>query len=196
MRGVVFLAAVFADSVNLESVAGGDVAVFVSNFLFQAIHLGREELDRAAALGANHMMVTATIVFVLVAGDAIVKRDFAGQATLSQQLKRAVDGREAYLRILFLHQPVQFVGREMFTSFQEGAQNGVALLGMFQSHALEMPMQDAFGLTDHLARDGGLIVNAFLHHALNHDKWTAIRIILAFEDTANLAGLSSSTATT
>jgi hypothetical protein len=53
-----------------------------------------------------------------------------------------------------------------------------------------MPMQDAFGLTDHLARDGGLIVNAFLHHVLSHDKWTAIRIILAFEDTANhFAGL-------
>jgi hypothetical protein len=194
---IIFFATVFADPVNLESVAGSNVAVFLSNFLFQAIHLGREEFDRTAAFGANHVMVTATIVLMLVAGDAIVKRDFTGQTALSQQLQRSVYGRKAYLWILFLHQPVQFVSREMLTSFQESAQNSIALRRMFQSYAFEMPVQDAFGLTNHLARDGGLIVNAFLHHDPNHDKWTTIRIILAFQDTANhFAGLSSSTATT
>jgi hypothetical protein len=34
-------------------------------------------------------------------------------------------------------------------------------------------MQDALCLTDHLARDAGLIVNSFLQHSLSHGRWAA-----------------------
>jgi len=40
----VFLAAVFADPINLESVAGGRIVIFVSDLLLQVIHFGREKL--------------------------------------------------------------------------------------------------------------------------------------------------------
>ncbi len=81
-----FLAAIFADSINLEGVSRGRVVVFVSDFLLQSVHFGGEELHRTAALRTNHMMMAAAIVLMLVAGDAIMKSNFAGQTALREQL--------------------------------------------------------------------------------------------------------------
>jgi phospholipid/cholesterol/gamma-HCH transport system ATP-binding protein len=50
-------------------------------------------------------MVATAVVLMLVAGNAIVKCHFTGQAALAQQLERAVDGGEADPRILFLDEP-------------------------------------------------------------------------------------------
>lgn len=44
-RGVVFLAAVFADSIDLKRVASREVVVFVADFLLELPDFGREELD-------------------------------------------------------------------------------------------------------------------------------------------------------
>jgi hypothetical protein len=83
---VVFLAAVFADSIDLKTVPGCEVVVFVADFLFELADFRRKKFDRTAALRAHHMMVAATIVLMFVAGEAVVKRDFAGQTALGKQL--------------------------------------------------------------------------------------------------------------
>ena len=75
-------AAIFTQAVNLEGVAGGVEMVFATNFLLQFTHLRREELDRHATIGTNHVMVTATIELVFVTGDAVVESHFTRQAAL------------------------------------------------------------------------------------------------------------------
>ena len=74
--------------------------------------------------------MAAAIVLVLVAGDAIVEGDFAGQAAFGQQFQRAVDGGVADAGIFFLDETVQFLGREVIAGFQKSAQDGVPLLGL------------------------------------------------------------------
>jgi len=59
---------------------------------------------------------------------------------------------------------VKLVSREMVPGLEKGAQDGVALRGLLQSHTLQMAVQDLLGLANHLAGNGGLIVDAFLKH--------------------------------
>src|ERR1700722_7602043 len=93
------LSAFFANAVDLKSVAGGNVTVLSSNLLFDFSDLFREEFDRSAALGAHHMVMTAPVVLVLVTRDAVMKRNFARQATTSEQLQGPVDSGEANARV-------------------------------------------------------------------------------------------------
>jgi len=158
------LAAFFANAVDLKSVAGGDVAVFVSDLLLDFSDFLREEFDRSAALGTHHVVMTAAVVLVFVTRDAVVKGDFAGQAATRQQLQRAVDSGETDARVGFFDQTMQFVNREMFARFQESPQNGAALSGLLQADALEMLQENSFGFADVLSRDGFLIVDSFLQH--------------------------------
>src|SRR5580704_2919818 len=109
-------------------------------------------------------MVAAAVVLVLVAGNSIMKSDFAGQAAFRQQFQGAVNRGETNAGIFLLHQPVQFVRREVLAGFEEGSQYGVALRRMFQADPLEMPMQNLLRLADHLGGDAGLVVNALLQH--------------------------------
>ena len=108
--------------------------------------------------------MTAAVVLVFVAGDAVMKGDFAGQAATRQKFQRAVDGGEADARVGLPDQLVQFFGREMFASFQEGAQDGVALFGLLQADATKMLQENSSGFADVLARDGRPIVDSFLQH--------------------------------
>jgi len=158
------VAAFFANAVDLESVAGGDVAVFVSDLPFDRSDLLREKFDRSAALGAHHVVMTAAVVLVLVTRDAVVKSNFAGQSATCQKLQRPVDGGETDARIGFLDQSMQFVDREMFASLDERPQNCVTLFGLLQADAAEMLQENSFSLADILPRDGRLIVNPFLQH--------------------------------
>src|SRR5580698_4213979 len=109
-------------------------------------------------------MVTAPVVLVLEAGNAVVEGDFAGQSALRQQLQRAIDGCKADARVFLLHQPVQFVGGKMIAGLEEGLQNGVTLCGLFEAYLFEVLMQDLLRFADHLTRDAGLVVNALLQH--------------------------------
>ena len=126
-------------------------------------------------LGADHVVMAAAVVLVLVAGDAVVKGDFAGQAALGQQLQRAVDGGVADAGVFFLHQAVKFVGGKMVAGFEEGAQDGVALRRLLQADALQMPVKDLLGFADHLAGDGGLIIDALLQHGAWNSSQNIIR---------------------
>jgi hypothetical protein len=76
-------AALLADPVDLKSVAGGDVVVFAADLLLQLADFRGKKFDRTAALRADHVVVAAAVVLMLVAGDAVVEGDFAGQAAFS-----------------------------------------------------------------------------------------------------------------
>jgi hypothetical protein len=162
---VVLLAAVFANSINLKGVASGDVVVFVSDFLFELADLLGKKFDRTATAGANHVVMAAPVVLVLVAGNAVVERNFTGQAALGQHFQSAVDGGVADARVFFLHQAVKLVGGKMVAGLEEGVENHVALRGLLQANTLQMAVQDLLGFANHLAGDGGLIIDAFLQHA-------------------------------
>src|ERR1039457_7083966 len=131
-----FLLALTAEAVDLEGVAGGEVAVFAADLFFHLFDLRGKKLHRAAAAGADHVVMAAPVVLVLVAGDAVVEGDLAGQAALGQQLQGAVDGGEADARIAALDHVVQLFGGKMLVGFQKAAQNGVALAGVLQADAL------------------------------------------------------------
>ena len=142
----------------------GEIAVFAADLLLELTNFLGKEFDGAAAIGADHVVVAATVVLVLVAGNAVVEGDFAGQAALRQQLQRAVDGGVADAGVFFLHQTMEFVGGEMVAGFQEGMQNGVALRRLLQANGLQVAMKNLLGFADHLAGDGGLIIDALLQH--------------------------------
>lgn len=140
--------------------------VLVSDLLLDFPDFFREKFDRGAALGAHHVVMTAAVVLVLIARDAVVKGDFAGEAATREKLERAVNSGETDARVGFFDQAVQFVGGKMFASFEEGPKNGAALFGLFEANAFEMLQENSFGLADALRRDSRVIVNSFLQHGV------------------------------
>src|SRR3954468_13758025 len=75
----VLLAALFADAIDLKRVAGRKVVIFAADLLLQLADFRGEELDGTAAVCANHVVMTATVVLMFVAGNTIVEGDFAGE---------------------------------------------------------------------------------------------------------------------
>jgi len=59
---------------------------------------------------------------------------------------------------------MEFVGGEVVAGFEEGAQDGIALRRLLEADTLEVLVEDLLGLAHHLARDGGLVVDALLEH--------------------------------
>ena len=149
--GIVLIAAIFANAVNLKCMPGRQVVVPAADFLFDVAHFRRKKLHRAAALGADHVVVAAAIVLVLVPRDAVVKGDLAGQAALGEQLQCAIHRGVADARVFFLHQPVELVRRKVVTGLKKGSQNRVPLRSLFQADIFEMAMQNPLRLTNHLA---------------------------------------------
>src|SRR5579863_7084924 len=110
------------------------------------------------------MVMAAAVVLMLVASDAIVEGDFAGQAALGEQFERAVDGGVADAGILLLHQAMQLIGGKVIAGFEKGAEDGIALRGLLEADALEMLVKNTLSFPDHLQGDGGLVINALLQH--------------------------------
>ena len=161
---MVLLAAGFAHPIDLERVARGQIVIFAADFLFKVPNLLREKLDRTSTFRANHVVMAAAIVLVLVAGNAVVKGYLTGQAAFGKQFERAVDRGVSDTCVSFLHQSMEFVGREMVAGFEEGAQNRVALGGLLQSNAFQMAVENLLGLADHLAGEDRLVIDALLQH--------------------------------
>ena len=138
--------------------------MFATDFFFQFVHFAREKFHRAATFSADHVMVAAAVVLVLVARDAIVKRNFAGQAAFGQKLQRAVHRGVTDARVFLLDQAMEFVHGRVVASFDESAKDGVALGGLLESDPLQVPMQQPLGLADHLWRQVRLVINALLQH--------------------------------
>ena len=162
-----FLAAIFADPVNLEVVARGVKMVFAPNLFFQLVDFRREKLDGRIALRTDHVMVVAAIELVLIARHAVRKRNGAGQAALRQQFERAVNRGEADLGVFLAHKAEKFVGGEMVARFKKSAQDGVALVSTLQPDALQVLIKDFLGFTHGRARRRRMIVNPCLQHVLS-----------------------------
>src|SRR5947209_17345244 len=109
-------------------------------------------------------MVAAAVELVFVSRHAIMECNFAGQAALGQQFQRAVHGGEADLGVFFTGEPEKLVRRKMVTGLKKSAQYGVALLGMFQSYALEMLIENLLGFAHVFTRRRSMIVNPSLQH--------------------------------
>jgi hypothetical protein len=163
-HGCVSLSALLADAVYLESVPRGCVLVSAPDLLLQLTHFLGEKFDRTAALRADHVMVAPPVVLMLVARNAIMERDFAGQSAFRQQLKRAIDGGETNAGVFFMHQAMQFVGRKMISGFEKRPQDGVTLRRLLEADPLEMAVQNILRLAHHLAGNRGLVINALLQH--------------------------------
>jgi len=166
-RAAILLAAIFADTVNLESVTCGRVMVPAADLLLQLIYFLGEKFHRTAAFGADHVMVAAAIVLMLIARNAVVERDFARQSALGEQLECAIDRGITDAGIFLLHQAVQFVSRKVVARFQERAQDGIALRRLFQPHFLEMLVKNLLSLAYHFAGDGRLVINTLLQHEVS-----------------------------
>src|SRR5579864_7644146 len=127
------LAAVFTDPVNLKGMTSGVKMIPAANFLFQLSYFRRKEFDRSPAIGTHHMMMAAAVELVLVAGHSVMKSHLAGQATFRQQLQSSVDGGKSDLWVLLPRQAKKLIGGKMITGLQEGAEDGIPLVGMLQA---------------------------------------------------------------
>lgn len=148
---VVFFGALLAEAEDLKGVARGAVMMFAADVFFDLLDFGREELDRASALGANHVVMVTPVELVFVARDTVMKCHFTCKSALGQKLQGAVDGRKADARIFLLHQAKEFVGGKVIASFDKSAEDGIALAGVFQADTAEMFVKDLLGLVHHLA---------------------------------------------
>src|SRR6476660_607283 len=120
--------------------------MFATNFMLDTLYFVGEEFHRAAAFGANHVMVIAAIVLMFVARNTVVEGHFAGQTALRKQLECAIDSSESDAFIFLADQPIKLIGREVVTRVEEGAQNGIALAGVFQPDTTQVVVEDPLGL--------------------------------------------------
>jgi hypothetical protein len=58
----------------------------------------------------------------------------------------------------------------MVAGFEKAAKDGVALSRLFQPDALQMAMKNVLGFADHLAGDGGLIIDTLLQHSGRNNR--------------------------
>lgn len=157
-------ATVLAHAVNLEGVARGFVMVLAADVFFQAIDFRREEFDGASAGGADHVVMATAVVLMLVARNAIVKGDFAGESALGKQLERAINRCDADAWITFAHELVKLFDREVLVSFEKGKKDGIALLGPFQADAFQVLLKTILRLAQPFLRNRDGIIDAFLQH--------------------------------
>ncbi len=154
-----------ADPVDLKSMPRRKVVILEADLLFELSDFLGKKLDGTPALRANHVVVAAAIVLMLVAGDAVVEGNFAGQAAFRQQFQRAVDRGVADAGVFLLHQAVEFVGGEVVASLQERAQDSIALASLLQADALPSAGEGSPGLrAPSGGRCGGLVIDAILQH--------------------------------
>src|SRR5262245_29386069 len=160
------LAAVFADAVDLEVMAGSVEAIFAADLFLQLAYLRREELHRGAAFGTDHVMMAAAVELVFVAGGAVRERNSARQPALGQKFERTVYRGEADLGVALFHQAKKLVGGKMVARVEKRAQDGIALLGVLQTHTAEMPVKNILGFAHGFARRRCVIVNSSLEHGV------------------------------
>src|ERR1017187_9800746 len=71
---LLLLLTALAYAVNLEGVARRQVLVLAANFLLNAFDIARKKLHRAAAFGADHVVMVAAIVLLFITGHAVIER--------------------------------------------------------------------------------------------------------------------------
>ena len=143
---------------------GRFVMIFVADVALELFYFTREELDRTATTGADHVVMAAPIVLVLITRDAIVKCHLAGQPALGQQFQRPINGGIADPGVFLFDQAMKFFGGKVLAGLQEGSQNGIALGSLLETNALQMLVENTLRFTHHFARNGGLVIDTFLQH--------------------------------
>lgn len=138
--------------------------MLAADLLFQAIDFRREEFHGSSARCADHVVMAAPIVLMLIASDAVVECDFAGQSALGEQFESAIDRSHADPGIALTHELVKLFDGEMFMSFEKSEEDSVALLGPFQADTFQMLLKTILGLPQPLLRDRDGIIDAFLQH--------------------------------
>lgn len=138
--------------------------VFPANRLLKLVDFGGKKFYRTAASGADHVVMAAPIVLMLIASDAVVECDFAGQSALGEQFESAIDRSHADPGIALTHELVKLFDGEMFMSFEKSEEDSVALLGPFQADTFQMLLKTILGLPQPLLRDRDGIIDAFLQH--------------------------------
>src|SRR6185437_1804408 len=108
--------------------------------------------------------MAAAVVLMLVPRNAIMKGDFAGQSTFSEQLKRAINRGHADAGIALAHELVELLDRQVLVSFEEGEEDSIALLGPFQANTFEMLLKTILRFAQPLLRDRDRVIDAFLQH--------------------------------
>src|ERR1051325_3154694 len=107
--------------------------------VLDGFELGRKELDDAATLRTDHVIVMLMFVIVFVVRTSIAKAHLAREAGFSQQFERTIDGGLADGRVFFFDELVEGFVREVLFSAQKNIQNQVAL-----RRALEAFLPDVF----------------------------------------------------
>jgi hypothetical protein len=104
-------------------------------------------------------------MLVLKPRDAIMEGDLARESALGEQLERAIDGGDAYLGVALLHETVELFDGEVLAGLDEGAEDGVTLLGVLQADALQMLMEALLSVAQGFARERRVVIDPFLQHA-------------------------------
>ena len=144
----------------------GEVVVLAPDLALELADFLGEEFHRTSATGADHVMVAAAVVLVLVARNPIVKGNFTCESAFGEEFQRAINRRVADACIFLLDESMQLLGGKVIAGFEKCAENGVALRGLFEPDVLEMAVENILGFTHHLPRDGGLIIDALLQHGV------------------------------
>jgi hypothetical protein len=145
-------------------VPGGSVVEFPTNFVLKAIDFRREKFHRTTAPSAHHMVMVTSVVLVFEASFSVVKFYLARQSALCEELQGAINCGDTNSGILFFHQPMKFFSGKVCPCFQEGPENRITLLSLFQAYALKMLAQNILRFSEHLRRDHGMVVDTFMGH--------------------------------
>src|SRR5215204_3913873 len=121
---------------------------FLRHLVLEIFDVRRKEFDHLTALGADHMIVMLVIVMMLVIGLVIAESHFAREPSLGEKLERPVYGRVADGRILFLHQPVKIVARQMIFRAKKDLHYQIALPGSPEAGFLDMLQKDLLFLRE------------------------------------------------
>ncbi len=116
------------------------------------------------------MIVMFMFVIVFVVRASIAEAHLAGQAGISQESERAIDGRLAHSRILLTRQTIKVLARDMAFGAQENVENKLTLRRALQTLLLNV-LEENFLLFGHHIRSGGRFI----------EKTTAFYTLLNFQ---------------
>lgn len=122
-----------------------------SNATLNFFEFGCEKFDRIAARGADHVVMGTAVQAVFVARHAILEIHLEGQATLSEQPERSIDGCVADAGILFSDEAVEFFRAQVSPCVQENLKDAIALGALLQALLAQVRGEDALCLPKQLA---------------------------------------------
>jgi hypothetical protein len=148
----------------LETVPGGGEVELFANAVFDFFQFRGKEFDGVAADGTDHVVMVTPVKAVFIAGDAVVEFNHGGQAALSKELERAIDGGVSDGGIVSLDQTVQFFCGKVVAGGEKDAQNCIALRTVLQAKPGKMVAENLFRVFKHFVRHAGPIIYALLWH--------------------------------